>query len=174
MKKFLAMILAAMLSMTAFGMTAHAEDYSQYVESENSNFEGQTSIDYHAYSTYSVTIPTSISQYDASGTVSVTMDNIESGYHIEVHITNLNESGELTVTSDSGNTGVLAVLYSGGLYTADSTGLIGSFYPADYNYEGSASTDISFDKGTSGALKAGTYHGTVCFRVECVPDTNTN
>lgn len=171
MRKLLTLILIVAVATITSPASILAEDYSEYVESTSGNFEGQTAVDYHVYSSYSVTIPTSISEYESSGTVSVTMGNIESGYHVEVYITNLDSDGGLAVTSDSGNTGTLSVLYDSGLRTADSTGLIGSFYPADYNYEGSASTDISFDKGAS-TLKAGTYHGTVCFRVECVSDTN--
>lgn len=172
MKKFFTILLAAALMLVALPTVAFAEDYGEYVEADKSNFEGQTTVDYHAYSSYYVSIPTSISEYDTSGTVSVTMDNIEYGHHIEVYITNLDENGFLTVTSDNGYNGLLSVLYDDGLHTADSSGLIGTFYPESYNNTGAASTNISLDKAMMGNFKAGTYHGVICFRVECVPDTN--
>lgn len=172
MKKLLSGILTAVLFTSLFATTAFAEGQSEYVDSTRNSFEGQTSIDYHAYSSYYVTIPTNISEYDSYGDVSVTMDNIESGYHVSVYITNLDDSGFLKVTSDRGDTGKLSVLYDNGLYTADSSGLIGEFYPEKYNYSGTASTNISFDRAMAETFKAGMYHGIVCFRVECIPDAN--
>lgn len=146
MKKILTFLLITALSFVALPTTVSAEDYSGYVEADKSNFEGQTTVDYHAYSSYYVSIPTNISEYDAYGTVSVTMDNIEAGHHIEVYITNLDDNGQLTVTSDNGNTGQLSILYDNGLHTAAADGLIGKFYPDEYNNTGCASTNISLDK----------------------------
>lgn len=168
MKKILAVITSFALLLCAFPAVAYASDYSEYVE--QGNFEGTTDVEYHVYSSYYVTIPTSINSYNNSGVVSVTMDNIESGYHIEVYITNLNDEGMLPVYSNTGQSGALSVLYDGGLRTAFSDGLIGTFYPADYDYSGTASTEISFEKGYT--TKAGTYYGTMCFRVECAQDSN--
>lgn len=171
MKKIFTVLFAIMLLLNISPLTAFAEEYREYVEADQNSFEGQTTIDYHAYSSYYVSIPTNISEYDSYGTIAVTMDNIEDGHHIEVYITNLDENGLLTVTSDNGNTGQLSVLYDNGLYTANSDGLIGEFYPETYNYTGCASTNIAFDKAMMDNFKAGTYHGVICFRVECVSNT---
>lgn len=172
MKKIFTTVLAIILMLSISPTTVQAAEYSEYVEADKNNFEGQTDIDYRVYSSYYVTIPTRISEYDSSGTVSVTMDNIEQGYHIEIYITNLDSEGCLTVSSDNGNTGKLNVLHDNGLYTVYEDGLVTKFYPGSYGYAGTASTDISFANAMSGNTKAGTYHGTVCFRIECVPDTN--
>lgn len=169
MKKFLSSILTIAL-LAASSVTAKADEYSEYVETNRGNFVGETSLDYHVYSSYYVTIPTSIGEYDTSGNIAVTMDNIEQGHHVEIYITNLDSEGYLTVTSDNGNTGKLNVLHDNGLYTVQPDGLVNKLYPGSYTDTGVANTDISFDKSMDSNTKAGTYHGTVCFRVECLPD----
>lgn len=98
MKKIFTVLFAIMLLLNMSPLTAFAEEYREYVEADQNSFEGQTTIDYHAYSSYYVSIPTNISEYDLYGTIAVTMDNIEDGHHIEVYITNLDENGLLTVT----------------------------------------------------------------------------
>lgn len=170
MRKLIASILAATLLIATSTFGVSADDYSEYIEAETGYFTGQTSIDYHIYSSYYVTIPTSIGEYDTSGTITVTMNSIEDSHHIEVYITNLDSDGLLEVTSDSGNIEKLNVLHDDGLYTVQNDGLVKEFYPADYQVEANATTNISFAKSGMGNNKAGTYHGTVCFRVECLPD----
>lgn len=170
MRKFIASLLAATLIIVASTFGVSADEYSEYIEAETGCFTGQTSIDYHIYSSYYVTIPTSIGEYDTSGTITVSMNNIEDNHHIEVYITNLDSDGLLEVTSDSGHTEKLNVLHDDGLYTVQNDGLVKEFYPADYQAETNATTNISFAKSGMGNNKAGTYHGMVCFRVECLPD----
>lgn len=168
MKKFFSAILVFALMLFAIPTITYAAD--GFVDANSPYFEGETDVSYRIYSSYYVSIPTSIDSSYGTGEISVTMDNIEDGYHIKVSITNLNESGKLAITSETGNTAYLNVLRDSGLYNVYSDGIVTNFYPADYPNGGTATTNISFDTGGE-YFKPGTYHGTICFRVECIPDS---
>lgn len=174
MKKFLCVLLTLILICVPMSIVANAEEF---VDSAESNYEGQTDFDYHVYSYYFVTIPTHIDA-DSYGELSVTMGYIENGYHIEAYVSNVDEQGLITVYADDYNTsnvtakvGVIKdVLAETGSITIDSSGLIGMFYPADYGQYDFATTTIGFTKAMGDNILPGVYHGTICFRIECMPD----
>lgn len=165
MKKFLSIFTMLAVLMT----TTPALASDMLVNTSQGDFIGQTDISYRVYSSYYVSIPTSINADDTYGEISVSMANVESGYHVSVYITNLTETGKITVTSESGNTGYLQVTRDNGLYNVGTDGLVTEFYQSDYTDGGIATTNIGFDSAGE-LMKPGLYNGTVCFRIECRQD----
>lgn len=173
MKKLLCFVLVFIMTVSMFAVTASADSF---VDSETTpDFTGETEIAYRAYSTYYVTIPTTVGVGE-SCTISVSMGNIESGYHINVYVTN-SDSGKIVVYSDNYDenkvTGKLSILHDDTIFTGDNDGLLTSYYPEGYGEYDSASTTLTFEKALDAMtepFKPGSYHGTVCFKVECVKD----
>lgn len=173
MKKIVCILIALMLVFASLPAFADGE----YADASTGGYYGETEFDYHVYSYYYVTIPTHVDA-GGTGTLSVSMDYIEDGYHIEAYVTNLDNDGCLTIYSDNydtnnitGKLGVVKYL-SDDMTTASvgETGLIGEFYPNDYAQNTSASVRIGFRNCAGENLLPGGYHGVICFRVECMPD----
>ena len=128
-------------------------------------FFGDSPVSFREYSSFYVTLPIMI-EPDVTSELSVTMDSIEDGYHVEVYATNLDGEGLVTVTSGN-NTGKLALVKDNGSVNVDGSGFIASFSPEIY-------TDVAITNltvmRTGERLKPGVYTGSVSFRVSCVKD----
>ena len=166
MRKIIAFLLVAMLVLTMSIAAVMADE--EYVDTGNTTYTGETNIECHAYSTYMITIPSTL-YADMDGEIRISSANIEPGYHISVYLTNVDEVGYVTVTNASGDTGKVSIYKNGALYMQDGTGLFHEFRSSDYDDNKSASCNISFNIVPGTCTKAGDYSGVICYRVECIP-----
>lgn len=170
MKKIVSVLLAVVAMCLIVASPAFAAGGDDgFVDGANGVFYGQSEFEFHEYSSFYVMVPTNIPA-DGCGFVSVTMNDIEDGYHINMYVTNMDENGMIDVSTLNGTTGKVAVQYNNQMNNLDSTGHIGSFYPADYSSGEYATTNVTLVKSDMYDLGAGLYHGVVCFKVECVED----
>ena len=174
-KKITKGIVGALISFALIlGMStaAFASETVQMDEGGYAEFNGSSDVDYHVYSTYTVTIPAVINRDTGyTGNVDVTMDNIEEGYHVNAYISNLDDDACIVVTNQKGRTAKLRVDYNNGQMSCTAEGLIGTWYPADFNSEmTTASVDAHLIPEDLFMISSGSYTGAVCFKVECVPD----
>ena len=88
MKKILALIIAITC---IFSCTLTANAASSLTDSE-----GSMEVQYHSYSNYTIVLPESFDGTTCS--VSLLNGEIEEGYRVEVHATNLDENGYLPLT----------------------------------------------------------------------------
>lgn len=153
-RRLLSIVIAAMMMICP----VFANDGYVY-ENSGEDFLCDTEVSYQAYSSFYVTIPTSIG-LNESGRITATTGNLEEGRHIAVYATNLDESGKLDVTNQYGDSAKLLVF--SGNEIVGSTGFITSFYPGGGLTEGS--TIFSVDTDGSG-MKPGLYSGIIAFRV---------
>ena len=169
-RKLVAIVSSIALLFTFTPPTAFAQE--GFVDSSMDAFYGDTEVSYRVYSSFYVTIPASISMDNPTGVISVTMDNIESGYHVSVYATNLDAEGKFEVVSNNGDTGKMFVTKDNGASTIDASGFIESFYP-DRFIEGEGALATTYIQVTPDgqAFKPGTYTGTLSFRIACEQDS---
>ena len=156
MRKLLAVLLALFL------ITTVVNAQEGYVDQYSGDFFGDTEVTYREYSTFYVTIPTSMS-VGTAGDISVILDNIEEGYHVAVGITNMDETGKLPIQSSKGDTGSLYV-YRDDQTVVNADGFITNFYP------GTDMGTTSITLQAADQMRAGTYSGVISFRVALEAD----
>ena len=171
-RKLFALIFAVSLlfsSANAFAEDIIFDTQEGFVDETQEAFYGDTNVSYRVYSSFYVTIPTSITPENCSGDITVDMCNVEEGYHIDVYATNLRQGGVFAVQATNGNTGDLHLTKDYGNEIVSESGWIASFYPADYIDNPIATANIGVD-ASGELLKPGLYSGTVSFRIACVQD----
>ena len=158
-------ILAVMITVILMAVPVCADEYGDMWN----DVYGETDISCHVYSTYYVTIPTELTSDNPNGEVTVTMDHIEDGYHIDLYATNLAPGSSIDLQSEKGNVINVGVRKNGNYYI-DDTGLIATFYPEYYTADG----DMAYGLISLGDIplnaKPGVYSGKLYFRVSCVED----
>ena len=162
MKKILTALLCATLTLSTV-TTSFAFNEG---EIEGYNSAGQTEVTAYAYSTFNVSIPAKIDISNMGGAeIAVTDADIDSGYQVQIFVTNLNENGNLNMThkTKSGVTSELILNGTNGTLTSDYP-LLASFKDTDI-YDGNASTYFS-GQMMDGA-KSGSYTGTMTYSVYC-------
>ena len=167
MRKIIAFLLVAVLIL-ALSVSAVSADGEEFVDTGHSTYTGETDIECHAYSTFMVTIPSTLYE-DMDGVIRISSANIEDGYHVAVYLTNVDDVGQVTVTNASGDTGKVNIYKNGALYMQDGTGLFHEFLSYDYDENRSAYCNISFSIVPGTCTKAGDYTGVICYRVDCIP-----
>lgn len=88
MKKILALLIV-LVCVFSCTVTANAASYL-------TDTEGSVEVRYHSYSNYTITVPEVFN--DLGCYVDIRNAEIEEGYRVEVHATNLNEDGYLQLT----------------------------------------------------------------------------
>ena len=130
---------------------------------------GETDVSCHVYSSYYVTLPAELTPEHPEGEITISMNNIEDGYHVELYATNINSGSTVEVTSDKGDTFLLtARKYSTVCF--DDTGLIASFTPDYYSDNDPLAYAYVSVSGFPERVKPGDYRGSINFRVACVKD----
>lgn len=161
MKKIFAVLLAVVLLMVPITMTAHAEEYVDFTAGYH---DTQTEISYHAYSTYTVTVPAYM-DYGTQHEIWVDTTNVETGYQVKAYVTNTDENGLITITSDTGAEGKVGLYFDGVPYTYQTSGYFHSFEPGGGGYCVVMFDCVNGFRPTS----VGMYYGVICFRFDCVP-----
>lgn len=171
MKKFISSLVAviAILSIVFTGTVfAFADGDGVYdAAAENGDYVAEVDVDYHAYSTYTIYIPTYF-QEGLESSISIDLSNVENGYHINGYVTNFDENGQIAlVPTDENNTteGKISV-YSNGQNVASETGFFAEFRNTG---DVMAYANIGYQIDERPVI-AGDYHGVICFRFECVTD----
>lgn len=165
MRKILATVFATVVLMTMFTTTAFADEYVD--TQENPSYETQTEVYYHAYSTYTVSVPVCMEEgqvYDITADVS----NIENGYTLEAYVTNMDENGEIPLEFINYErpeaTGKIQVITSEYNTIDYNTGWIGTFFDA----QGGSMATVGVGYNVSEApTVAGDYKAVICFRFDC-------
>jgi len=160
MKKILALLIA-IVCIFSCTLTANAASFI-------TDSEGSMEIQYHSYSNYTITLPTMSD--GLSGYVELRDGEIEEGYRVEIHATNLNEDGYLpiTYTKNPEIVGYLSFIgqsYHGDTWTVtpDNT-MLCYFSAGEYgDYVSQSFTINSVDD----RLKPGDYTGLLTYRVTC-------
>jgi len=151
-------VVAIAIIVAVFIIPVFASDFtSEYVyQNSGGEFTAETEVSYQEYSSFYVTIPTSVSA-DGTGEISVDLSNVEQGYCVSVYATNLDENGKLDVVSQYGDNGKLTVLSNGSAVQSD--GLLAKLNGDTSNTYFS----VANDGGT--VTRPGLYTGTIAFRV---------
>lgn len=169
MKKMIALILAFAMSFACIGgATVSATEYAYMSEEEQYGY-GEIAATHHSGSTFELEIPLTADSA-AENSIVATNPNLEDGYRIEVYVTNLAADGTIDFYHTSGDHAGLT-LYDdtdGRRLTFDDP-MLASFAAEDFDSEGTASSMFSIRGGNVYTMKAGTYTGTICYRVECNP-----
>lgn len=160
MKKILALLIA-IVCIFSCTLTANAASFI-------TDSEGSMEIQYHSYSNYTITLPTMSD--GLSGYVELRDGEIEEGYRVEIHATNLNEDGYLpiTYTKNPEIVGYLSFIgqsYNGDIWcvTPDNT-MLCYFEAGDYGDYVSQHFTIN---PVDDRLKPGDYTGLLIYRVTC-------
>lgn len=159
MKKLLASLLTMALLLSA-STTAFAYDDSTY------SGGGESEITAFAYNTYTVTIPATIDFTHGQGDVSVTNADIDTGYEIEVVVTNLNSNGAIDMThkTKSGVTSQCYLTTANGIGVSSENPILATIKDTEIS-SGSAYTYFWGQMDTNAA--AGSYSGTMKYSLYC-------
>lgn len=130
--------------------------------------DGEISVGYHEYSSFTISLPTFISP-ESNSYISVISSDMENGMGITVSATNLAADNTITLTnvSDTSKT-VKASVYA---------------HYTQIEYDNPVLASFSYDTLTSGnienvymniqvngrAPQAGDYAGVICYHIDCVP-----
>lgn len=160
MKRIISIILA-LLMVSAFTISAYAEDQSAGT--------GESTILAHVYSHYTISIPATINLNNGNtAAVTATDVSLENGYEINVYVTNLNSNRGISLQNDNGNTAtcMLSNIEADTAVCDDDSPLV-TFYNSDFvgvNTESSKLFGLSVDP----YYYAGDYSGIMQYRFECV------
>lgn len=162
MKKILALIIAIVC---IFSCTLTANAASSLIDSE-----GSMEVQYHSYSNYTIVLPESFDGTSCS--VSILNGEIEDGYRVEVHATNLDESGRLPLTYSKNPEHIEYLAFIGRSYNGDTWNLDGNNKMLCYFDSGEYGDDCYFDRAfecvpIGDNWKPGDYTGILCYRVTC-------
>lgn len=167
MKKIFAILIALMV-VSAVATPAIAAEF--YGNAEDGQYgSGQIEVTHHSYSTFQLDIPlyadSSIANY-----ITASNPNLEDGYQIEVYVTNLNEDGTIDMVHTSGDVSKMVLYNESNIWqlTYDNP-LLASFTIEDFNNTSSATSIFWLQGGDPYSMKAGTYTGIICYRIQCNP-----
>lgn len=161
MKKIISMIIAlafiASISVTAFA----AED--MYAGN------GETQIQAHVYSRYSISIPATIDLRNGDmGEVTISDADIEDDYSVKVFLTNATSPNGITLTHTNGMSTIECSIINIEENTIANENIpIVSFTNSDIE-QGTGIKYFSLQPENYG--KAGDYNGTMQYRFECLPN----
>lgn len=161
MKKLLAiclsLVLLATCAPTAFAM------------GDTSAGSGEVQITGHRYSSYTITMPATINlEMTNQGAVTITDANIESGYKVDVFVTNLNLEGAVSLTHTNG-AATMDVWFrniEANCGASTETPLV-SFRDTELDPFGSLTKYFEMDTMSYGT--AGYYYGTMTYSFSCNP-----
>lgn len=134
--------------------------------------EGQATIKARQYSTFMVNIPETINAENyEDNQISVTEADLETGYAINIYVTNLNGNNGITLYNDEDNTKTARFLVSNcdtgnQLVLRENYNLLASFKDTEIDNE-SASASKNFIGSIQTADKAGTYTGVMNYEIRC-------
>ena len=161
MKKLIAiclsLVLLATCAPTAFAM------------GDTSAGSGEVQLSAHRYSSYTITMPAAIDlEMTNRGEVTITDANIESGYKVDVFVTNLNSEGAVTLTNTNGVSTMDVWLRNveANCGATRETPLV-SFRDTELDYFGTATKYFELDYHSFG--NAGYYYGTMTYSFSCNP-----
>lgn len=161
MKKLLAICLSLVLLATC-APTAFATG-------DTSAGSGEVQISAHRYSSYTITMPATINLETTNrGAVTITDANIETGYKVDVFVTNLNNEGALTLTHENGIYGTdcwFTNIEASAAVLSD-TPLV-SFYDAELDPFGTSTKYFEVHILPYG--NAGYFSGTMTYSFSCNP-----
>lgn len=162
MKKLIA-IMVCIVFMLSISTTAFAADNPFYSE-------GSATLKYKSYSSCTVSIPETIEITGQSTEITVTNPNVESGYCVNVYVTNLNERGCVELTHDSPGVATIEASF----YNDSKNAVVDNSNPLLATIEcGDNPTDVfsgTFTvSATGGDYRAGTYMGTMNYNVRIEP-----
>ena len=163
MKKVLCVLMCAVL-LLAMPMTAFAADtpYSG---------QGSSTITYKSYSTCTVSIPETIEITGAPTEIVVTNPNIETGYCINVYVTNLNNENGIYLYHDEFGESITQTC----VFTNNTIGgAVSQDNPLLATIEGSGDlADVLYGDFTASIMaidaKAGSYTGTMQYEIKIEP-----
>ena len=169
MKKILALIIAIMC---IFSCTLTANAASSLTDSE-----GSMEVQYHSYSNYTIVLPESFDGTACS--VSLLNGEIEEGYRVEVHATNLDENGYLPLTYSKNPEHIERLSFIGHSFDGNTWNVDGSNTMLCYFTAGEYGDDYYFDRAFESVpigenWKPGDYSGILCYRVTCQYRGNSN
>jgi len=158
MKKFIAIMMCAVL-MLSISTTAFAAESPFYSEVT-------ATLKYKSYSTCTVTIPETIEITGQPTEITVTNSNVESGYCVNVYVTNLNERGCVELTHDVSGEATIEASFTNNSTNA----VIDNNNPLLATIECSDNTtDVFIGNFTVSAMgsdyRAGSYTGTMQYDV---------
>ena len=165
MKKIIPIITAAILVL-ALSLPSFANSEISYANGYAE--DGEISVGYHEYSTFTISIPTYISR-DTDASISVINSNMEDGMGIVISATNLASDGTITLThtTDASKTVKSHIISAYRTVTASEPELA-KFSHADLANGSNLVAYIS-PQIDGVAPKAGDYTGTLCYHIDCVP-----
>ena len=161
MKKLLAICLSLVI-LAACAPTAFAMG-------DTSAGSGEVQIFAHRYSSYTITMPATINlEATNQGAVTIADANIETGYKVDVFVTNLNLEGAVTLTHTNG-VGTMDVWLrniEANCGASAETPLV-SFRDTELENYGTATKYFELDYNSYG--NAGYYYGTMTYSFSCNP-----
>ena len=161
MKKLFAICLSLVLLATCTTTAFATEDTSAG--------SGQTQVTAYRYSNYTITMPATVGVETGNmGSVTISDACIESGYKVDVFITNLNIEGALTLTHENGIYGTDCWFTNIEANTgASSESPLVSFYDTDLDPFGTATKYFEVHIMPFG--NAGYFSGTMNYSFSCSP-----
>lgn len=170
MKKFYCILIALIIVLSMTIPVMAVESYCNTGDGQYSS--GHIEVTHHSYSTFQLEIPLSADS-SMPNYITAYNPNLEDGCHIEIFVTNLNEDGTLNMTHTSGAVYTM-VLYneSDAHQLTYQDPLLASFSIEDFNNTDSATSIFWIQGGDQFTMKAGSYTGKICYRIECNPSTN--
>lgn len=155
MKKLLALLLSATM-LLSFSTTAFAYDgnYIGYGEAE---------LTAYAYSTFDVTIPSTVDLTYGGGQVIVSNADLDTGYQVVITVTNLNANGRIDMTHKT-KSGITSECVLNNVTTENP--ILAIIKDTDIQ-DGNGYSDF-FGQMIDGAA-AGSYSGTMQYYIYCDP-----
>lgn len=164
MKKLLALCLSLVLLATCTTTAFAYED--------SCAGSGETEILAHLYSTYSISIPATIDlTAGMTGEVTIIDANLESGYKVDVFVTNLNQSGAVTLTHINDSTSKIDCMLTNieqNMCASSEVPLV-TFYDTEFTTSNTATK--YFDMQVAPFGLAGQYTGIMTYSFACSPYT---
>lgn len=161
MKKLIAICLSLVLFATCTTTAFAMEDTSAG--------SGEVQISAHIYSSYTITMPAMIDiEMGSQGAVTITDANIESGYKVDVFVTNADFEGDITLTHTNG-----VATIDCGLISAEDGGRVSeekplvSFRDTEVDSYGTLMKYFGLEVMPFGT--AGYYYGTMTYSFSCNP-----
>ena len=162
-------IIAVLLALIVIAAVSVISPAAEFVDSANGSYDAQTDITYEVYSTYDVSVPMYL-QSGGQGDVTVNMNDVALGYHVEVAVTNMDENGCVPLyflkSDPSTRNGDVKLTVNGTPYTYANSGRLFYFDKQAADSDGNVSFTLGFQPNNS-PVGAGTYEGVICFRFDC-------
>lgn len=161
MKKIICSLIAVLLVIACM-FSVNAAEYNGYGGGYNVG-EGEITAYGHQYSKFTIEIPETVNT-DGYNPISVDDADLESGYAVQVAVTNFNENHCITMTNTDDNNITADMQLSGNITNNEYPSIIAQFTQEDIT-DGSASCDLTATMDYDS--HSGTYTGTVTYVVYC-------